>query len=83
MKNKLKGKTTSGYKWTPTRWKRKLCMPQTQSTCPSGHAADAVARRCNLFHWMKRINRVPRSHMKGGVLEQLLGGGTTQHITND
>jgi hypothetical protein len=50
---------------------------------PALMAAEAAMNRCNLFHWAKRINKIPREHMKGGVLEQLLGGSHTQHVTNN
>lgn len=83
MKNKLKGKSVNG-RWTPKRWQRRLPMPQFPSMCAAGRSADEVAKRCNLFRWMKRINKIPRTHMKGGVLEQILGSGIgTQHVTND
>ena len=82
VKNKLRGKRITHW-GPPKRWSRRLTMPEFTSTCASGHAADAAASRCNMFHWLKRINKIPRAHMKGGVLEQLLGGSHTQHITNN
>lgn len=50
---------------------------------PALAAADAALSRCKLYRWAKQINRLPRAHMKGGVLEQLLGGAHTQHVTNN
>lgn len=45
--------------------------------------ADSAIRRSQLYRWAKQINRIERRHMKGGILEQLLGGAHTQHVTND
>lgn len=73
MKFKSRSRYSGWVRSTRERRTRSLSMPQFQSSLAGEHAADASYERCNVFYWMKRINKMQRRRMTNEVMQQLCG----------